>query len=43
MKMLHECRATHVLLVIWYAEFDGDIDFYVGPEERSMSGQARLN
>ena len=24
-KMLHECCATHVVWVIWEAEFDGDI------------------
>ena len=27
MKMLHVCRATHVLLVIWNAEYDGGIHF----------------
>ena len=27
MRTLNECRATHVLLVIWDAEFDGDIHF----------------
>ena len=26
-KMLHEFRATHVLGVIWDAEFDADINF----------------
>ena len=25
--MLFQCRATHVLWVIWDAEFDGSIDF----------------
>ena len=33
MKMLHECRATHALWVIWDAEIDGDIHFEVWPEE----------
>ena len=28
MKMLLECRATHVLWVIWDVEFDGGI-FYL--------------
>ena len=41
--MLHECRATHILLVIWDAEIDGGIHFQVWPEERSMSGQNRSN
>ena len=27
MKMLHVCRAKHVLGVIWNAECDGDIHF----------------
>ena len=26
-NMLHECRATHVLLVIWDVSFDSDIHF----------------
>ena len=26
MKMLHECRATHILWVNWVVEFDGDIN-----------------
>ena len=26
-KMLHECRATHVLRAIWNAEIHGDIHF----------------
>ena len=43
MKMLHECRATHVLWVDWDAEIDGGIYFQVWPEERSMSGQTRSN
>ena len=30
MKMLLECRATHVLTVIWDADFDGDIHFKFG-------------
>ena len=38
-KILHECRATHVVCDIWDAEFDVDIC----PEERSMSGQAKSN
>ena len=29
MKMLHECRATHVLGVIQELEFDGGILFYL--------------
>ena len=41
--MLRECHATHVLRGIWDAEFDGDIQFQIGPEERSISGQARSN
>ena len=39
--MLHECRATHVFWVIWDAEFDGDIHFWIWPKKRSMSGQTR--
>ena len=27
MKMLHDCHATHVLWVIWDAEYDGGIHF----------------
>ena len=29
MKMLHKCGATHVLWVIWDAEFNGGIPFQV--------------
>ena len=43
MKMLHECRATHVLWVVREAEIDGGIHFQVWPEVRSMSGQTRSN
>ena len=39
MKMLHECRAAHVLWVIWNAAFDGGIHLKILPRERSMSGQ----
>ena len=28
--MMHECRATHVLWVVWDAEFDGVIHFMFG-------------
>ena len=38
MKMLHDCRATHVLWAIWD---DGGIHFWVRPEERSIQGQTR--
>ena len=37
--MLLNCRATHVCWVIWGAEFDADIHFYIWTEERSPSGQ----
>ena len=43
MKMLHECRAKHVLWIIWDAEFDGGIHFKVWTEERSTSVQTRSN
>ena len=43
-EMLHECRVTNVLWVIWDVEFDGDIHFfYVWPQEMSMSSQIRSN
>ena len=29
MKMLHECRAAHVLSVIWELQFNGDIYFLI--------------
>ena len=37
--MLLNCRATHVCWVIWGAEFDADIHFYIWTEEWSPSGQ----
>ena len=37
-KMLHECRATRVLWVIWDAEFDGDIISKID----SMKGQCQV-
>ena len=37
------CRETHVLWVIWDAEFDGYIHFFNLTEERSTSGQTRSN
>ena len=40
---MHECRATHVLWVIWDAKIDGNIHFYIGPEERSILDQTRSN
>ena len=39
MKMLHKCRAAHVLCVIWNAAFDGGIHLKIWPRERSVSGQ----
>ena len=39
MKMMHDCRATHILRVIWDEEYDGDIHFYVWLKERSIWGQ----
>ena len=42
-QMLHEYCAIHVLGVIWDREFDGDGNFLVWLEERSMSDQTRSN
>ena len=41
--MLLKCRATHVLCVIWDAEFGGDINCKKWLEERSISGQTMSN
>ena len=45
--MLHECRATHVICVIWDAEDDGNIPLLnlteVNVDFRSISGQIRSN
>ena len=38
MKMLHKCRSTQVLRVIWDVEFDGVILFF-----NSRKGQDRVN
>ena len=43
MKMLHECRASHVLWVIWDIEVDGGIHFLFKPREGQAQGQIRLN
>ena len=43
MNMLHECCATHVLLVVWDVELDGGIHFFIPPEERSRSDQITPN
>ena len=36
MRMLYECIAAHVLWIIWDAECDGDIRFWIKPEERPI-------
>ena len=45
--MLSKCRVTHVLWVIWDAEFDGDIHFLkFGPRKGQLKvklGQNRAN
>ena len=41
MKILHECRVTHVLYVIWEVEFDGDTHFYIQGHVKARS--KRLN
>ena len=38
--MLFKCRATHVLWVIWDAEFDGDTHFKFDP--RKVQLQVKL-
>ena len=42
-KMLHDCRTTHVLSVIWDLEIDGGIHFWDWTEENSSYGQIRPN
>ena len=37
--MLHDCCATHDLWVIWNAEYDSDIQFWIWPENRPRSGK----
>ena len=39
--MLHECRATHVLWVIWDAKIDGSVIFKFWAKYRPISGQTR--
>ena len=45
-KMLFRYLATHVLWVIWDAEFDGGIHFYISPRKGQVQvkpGQIRSN
>ena len=37
--MLHDCCATHDLWIIWNAECDSDIQFWIWPENRPRSGK----
>ena len=37
MKMLQQCRATHILWVIWNVEFDSGIHFFKLDEGQSQA------
>ena len=40
--MLHECRATHVLWVIWDAEVDGNVTLIAKFDPRKVQFQVTL-